>query len=593
LQEDQFYFASIINPAPSEGILSVAANEGADVDRAARIFGHTDSGEFEWHIDSDDVPLIRLVFSPVEFFGCTDELACNYEEGATTDDGTCEYESCAGCMDQEACNFNSAATIDNSMACEFPEPNYDCFGACIDTEACVFVYPGTPYIEYEQGFEGLYPGDAVSQLTSWTTWSGEIGTAEDAQVSNVIARSGLNSLHIYSNEINVNLNNTLLLTGFDSGVYDLSFWMYIPDNASSSYNIQEELVPGIGEAFEVEFDWTGSASVFDSGEWAAEFSFPHDSWIQLTHIINMDSNAIDFFVNGAHVVTGSFESNFGGVNFDSEGDGVQPHNCFVDDLQVSLVDGTPQACTYPGCQDPLASNYDASAGCEGECVYLAYDCSSVGDDAWSNEAMGLYPDWQEAMHGVPWEGEWVFNVPATMIEPSSGVSYGVHHVDWLGMEGIPDWATATSFDAGEAMGASTQHCIAASGTPSTPGMHEITATGEVFISIFGQPFSIGEQTYSAWLEVMENPNPIPGCMYPLATNFLSFATTDDGSCLFFGCTDPEAGNFNPFANVDDGSCGEGCDLGESGTCTTDVNGDGQVNVSDLLDLLGEFGAFCD
>ena len=65
--------------------------------------------------------------------------------------------------------------------------------------------------------------------------------------------------------------------------------------------------------------------------------------------------------------------------------------------------------------------------------------------------MGLFPDWQEAMHGVPWEGEWVFNVPATMIEPGSGVSYGVHHVDWLGMEGMPDWATATSFDAGEAM----------------------------------------------------------------------------------------------------------------------------------------------
>ena len=31
-----------------------------------------------------------------------------------------------------------------------------------------------------------------------------------------------------------------------------------------------------------------------------------------------------------------------------------------------------------------------------------------------DEAMGLFPDWQEAMHGVPWEGEWVFNVPATI-----------------------------------------------------------------------------------------------------------------------------------------------------------------------------------
>ena len=25
-----------------------------------------------------------------------------------------------------------------------------------------------------------------------------------------------------------------------------------------------------------------------------------------------------------------------------------------------------------------------------------------------SEAMGLFPDWQEAMHGIAWEGEWVF-----------------------------------------------------------------------------------------------------------------------------------------------------------------------------------------
>ena len=34
-----------------------------------------------------------------------------------------------------------------------------------------------------------------------------------------------------------------------------------------------------------------------------------------------------------------------------------------------------ESCAYPGCQDPSASNYDCiTAGCAGECVYLAYDC---------------------------------------------------------------------------------------------------------------------------------------------------------------------------------------------------------------------------
>ena len=65
----------------------------------------------------------------------------------------------------------------------------------------------------------------------------------------------------------------------------------------------------------------------------------------------------------------------------------------------------------------------------GECTYLAYECSSLGDDAWMSEAMGLFPDWQ-AMHGIAWEGEWVFNIPESIIEPGSGVS--MVFITWIG-----------------------------------------------------------------------------------------------------------------------------------------------------------------
>jgi len=252
-------------------------------------------------------------------------------------------------------------------------------------------------------------------------------------------------------------------------------------------------------------------------------------------------------------------------------------------------DGT---CTYPGCQDPAASNYDEAAGCAGECLYLTYDCSSIGDEAWTGEDIGLFPDWQQAMHGVGWAGEWVLNIPATIVEPGSGVVYGIHHMDWTGLEGLPDWVETVSYELGQ-LDASTQYCIAASGTPAAPGLHEITATGEVFISIFGQPFSIGEQSFSAWLEIAENPNPIPGCTYANAVNFLSYANDDDGSCLFAGCTDSSAANFNPIATIDDGSCGEACEPSGDSTCQADNDGDGVITVTDLLILLGEFGATCE
>ena len=252
----------------------------------------------------------------------------------------------------------------------------------------------------------------------------------------------------------------------------------------------------------------------------------------------------------------------------------------------------PSACTYPGCQDPSANNYDPGAGCEGECNYLAFDCSSLGEEGWSNEGMGLFPEWHAAMHGMEWFGEWVLNIPATIIEPSSGVSFAIHHMNWMGVEGLPDWVENVAYELGE-LDASSQHCISAFGTPSEPGIHEVTATGEVYISIFGQPFSIGEQSFSAWLDVEENPSPIPGCTYATAQNFLAFATLDDGSCEFAGCTDHEADNFNPLATIDDGSCGEGCDSASDASCQADNDGDGLISVSDLLILLGEFGSVCE
>ncbi|NQX91255.1 MAG: hypothetical protein HRT74_03820, partial [Flavobacteriales bacterium] len=62
--------------------------------------------------------------------GCTDNTACNYDMSANTDNGSCEYTSCAGCTDSGACNYDVSATIDDS-SCEYTS----CAG-CTDNNAC-------------------------------------------------------------------------------------------------------------------------------------------------------------------------------------------------------------------------------------------------------------------------------------------------------------------------------------------------------------------------------------------------------------------------------------------------------------------------
>ncbi|MEC8362306.1 MAG: hypothetical protein VX002_08375, partial [Bacteroidota bacterium] len=51
--------------------------------------------------------------------GCTDASACNYDSAAGIDDGSCEFDSCAGCTEIQACNYDAEATIADNASCVF------------------------------------------------------------------------------------------------------------------------------------------------------------------------------------------------------------------------------------------------------------------------------------------------------------------------------------------------------------------------------------------------------------------------------------------------------------------------------------------
>jgi hypothetical protein len=110
-----------------------------------------------------------------------------------------------------------------------------------------------------------------------------------------------------------------------------------------------------------------------------------------------------------------------------------------------------------------------------------------------------------------------------------------------------------------------------------------------------------------------DPQEIGGCTDDTACNFDSAATEDDGSCTYPNCVFDCDGNCNNDADGD-GICDELegqnltaiCGPGtvwdpELGTCVCnadpcwryDTNGDGHIQLQDLMDFLEVYGTYCD
>lgn len=72
-----------------------------------------------------------------DYYGCTDENACNFEPDAVLDNGSCAFafdecgicggnnETCSGCTEESACNFDEEALIDDG-SCFLPPPGAAC-----------------------------------------------------------------------------------------------------------------------------------------------------------------------------------------------------------------------------------------------------------------------------------------------------------------------------------------------------------------------------------------------------------------------------------------------------------------------------------
>ncbi|MFM7104877.1 MAG: hypothetical protein ACKOW8_05085, partial [Flavobacteriales bacterium] len=67
-----------------------------------------------WMYTGDGTQNGMMFWSPVNVAGCTDAAACNYNDNATEDDGSCTFP---GCPIPFACNYEPDALCSNELIC--------------------------------------------------------------------------------------------------------------------------------------------------------------------------------------------------------------------------------------------------------------------------------------------------------------------------------------------------------------------------------------------------------------------------------------------------------------------------------------------
>lgn len=196
-------------------------------------------------------------------------------------------------------------------------------------------------IVYADDFEAYTVGQGIAQSNPewWTTWDNAPGTAEDAVISDEQARSGTKSVK-FSGNTN---DNVVKLGNKTSGIYHLSWYVYIPSGFAGYFNLQHFESPGIEWAVEVYWDNNGTGYIHADGQDAATFNYPQDSWVPVYIIVDLDNDEANLNINNVDIHTWQFSKQaqgqegakqLGAINFYAGSTSGMSPTYYIDDLEV-------------------------------------------------------------------------------------------------------------------------------------------------------------------------------------------------------------------------------------------------------------------
>ncbi|MCP4414066.1 MAG: T9SS type A sorting domain-containing protein, partial [Gammaproteobacteria bacterium] len=199
-----------------------------------------------------------------------------------------------------------------------------------------------PIILFKDDFEAYTAGIqlVVQNPIDWTAWSGTPGV-NDPFVSNAHANSGVNSVNIILDDDLVKV-----MPNYDSGVFTVSFELYIPTGTVAYFNTLQNFNPTPVWGMQVYFRAGGFAEIDADGALSANFTYSYDTWLHNEVLVDLDNDTAIYSVDG-QVIKGWKWSNgtfgtpgpveLGGSNFYGGGP-VGAFDFYVDDYCIAVED---------------------------------------------------------------------------------------------------------------------------------------------------------------------------------------------------------------------------------------------------------------
>jgi hypothetical protein len=503
------------------------------------------------------------VCDELEIEGCMDPEAANYEENATNA-AVCEYD---GCMDNAYLEFNPDATVDLNNSCqtlivygctnELAE-NFD-VSANVDDGTCNILGCTDPIAE---NYNEVANQDDGSCLIHGCTDENMFNYNEEANFNDgscipYIYGCTNSSMYNYNEEANTEDNSCI---PFTYGCTDPSM-LNFDEEANTNDDSCEPIVEGCMD--ELATNYNSEANTDDDScidpvygctnpdaENYDELATTDDESCVVYGCINdlalnYDTDAT--ISDGSCIIYGCTLSDY--PNFNSEAtmdDGsceMSSSNIYgcSDELftefdeTVTIDNGTCITLVVFGCIETSAFNYEEEANTDnGTCYPVIEGCLDLEADNWNTPTGNVLVD-------------------VNTSDPEDCIYYGCI------FESFPNYDPIANADDGSCDMNSTDvfGCTNSLYMEYNPEANQDNNTCEVLI--------VEGCTDSGAYNYDENANVddgsctavVPGCTDSSYLEFNPDANTDDGSCVVVqhqGCTDSEAVNYDPIANVDDGSC---------------------------------------